>query len=547
MTTSKTVRLAVFVLLGFFLLTLLVVSGPAGRVTAEPAHDVESSTNQTFETFFPIVSTELWKTNCRYGVGNSSNQEAKAWLEHLGAGHYINFEARIIGEPVPESVELLPLIRVRGVVENGVHQRNSWEVYPPLNAGPGGLGDLVAKNPDKVWLIGNEPDVNNTVQDNLYPDTYARGFHQVATYIKSIDPNAQIAIAGLSMMTPGRVQYLDIVWDTYVKEFGGPMPVDVWNMHLYILSEIRPWDGGHSDGKVALGTNPALAKKAPDGPADQECPRDDVYCRAEHDEFEIFKEQVLAMRNWMKDHGQQNKPLIISEYSLLYPFVDFDDPINPTECFLMDEYGRCFTEARVSNYLRRTMNFLAAAREPGLGYAADWDRLVQQWTWYSLWIDAEHAGDSSNLLTDDYKNYEPGSEAGMTEVGLAFRDRARTSRMTVNLVADGVVGTKAGASDVKLEVGFYNNGSTGIRNSFLVAFYKDEGLTQKIGETRVYPSSTGIVNGCSWGQVTDRASVTWPNAPVGTHTIWAKVDSMNDIVGERDEDDNVTSARVTVN
>ena len=42
-----------------------------------------------------------------------------------------------------------------------------------------------------------------------------------------------------------------------------------------------------------------------------------VYCFAEHDNMAIFDQQVRAMRTWMKNHGQQNKPLIISEYSLL--------------------------------------------------------------------------------------------------------------------------------------------------------------------------------------------------------------------------------------
>jgi hypothetical protein len=275
-----------------------------------------------------------------------------------------------------------------------------------------------------------------------------------------------------------------------------------------------------------------------------------VYCRAEHDDIEIFKEQILRMRTWMKTHGQQNKPLILSEYSLLYPFVDFDDPVNPTECFLMDEYGKCFTEPRVTAYLHKTVNYLEQTKDPNLGYPADDYRLVQQWTWYSMWIDPEMAGDSSNLLADGYENQPLWTDAGLTLVGRAFRDRARASERTVNLVAgeapDVQKNVEGLLTDVDLSVSFSNEGSTGILDSFKVTFYKDAALTQVIGETEINPRISGIINGCSWDHPTDWATVTW-SVPVGTHSFWAKIDSGNSISGETSESDNVTNGKVTIN
>ena len=65
------------------------------------------------------------------------------------------------------------------------------------------------------------------------------------------------------------------------------------------------------------------------------------------------------MRTWMKQHGQQNKPLILSEYSLLYPY-----DIDPEGCFLQDEYGNCFTPQRVSTFMKNS--FKPTWKEPSI-------------------------------------------------------------------------------------------------------------------------------------------------------------------------------------
>jgi hypothetical protein len=497
-----------------------------------------------------MVSTQQWQTNCRYGIGNAAYQEAKQWVEHLGAGHFINFGAQTYGPPLPQTVEFVPQIRVQQNKQNGEYLP-SYTVTPPLTMDAGGLGSLVKANPRRLWIVGNEPDVANASQDNIYPQWYARGYHEVYYYIKQIDPHAQVAIAGLSMMTPGRLQYLDKVWDTYVQEFGEPMPVDVWNMHLYILSEIRP-DGGHGDGKVALGTDPNLAKKAPGGSPEDlvtQCARDDVYCRAEHDDMGIFKGQIVAMRSWMKEHGQQDKPLLLSEFTQLYPFLDYDDPINPTQCHLMDEFGKCFTPRRVSTFLNEAMNYLESARDPNLGYPADDYRLVQQWAWYSMWAHSL-SGQASNLLVDNYDSLPHGSGTGLTQMGRTFQNRARSSQRTYNLVAGSMPDIKQkateGTADIPLEVWFYNNGSAGVETSFKVTFYKDAALTQVIGEAEIVPRASGIINGCSWGRDTDSASITWQGLPPGEYSFWAKIDSENDIPSETNEADNVAMGKVIV-
>ena len=120
--------------------------------------------------------------------------------------------------------------------------------------------------PGSLWIVGNEPDrgpnpedCTRGVQDDTYPEVYARFYHDVYAFIKQRDPSAQVAIAGLVQVTPGRLQYLDKVWQEYQNGYSSAMPVDVWNMHLYILPEALPNGQPNGIANIALGTSPSLA------------------------------------------------------------------------------------------------------------------------------------------------------------------------------------------------------------------------------------------------------------------------------------------------
>ena len=95
--------------------------------------------------------------------------------------------------------------------------------------------------------------------------------------------------------------------------------------------------------------------------------------------FAHIAEQVRAMRRWMAEHGQREKPLWITEYGILFP----------------GEYG--YPPARVIDFLRGSFDLFLALRDPELGYGADDDRLVQRWNWYSARDSRYRAG---NLFTD---------------------------------------------------------------------------------------------------------------------------------------------------
>ena len=500
-----------------------------------------------------LQAQETQPINCRYGANNLTAMSSNQWIPTLGAGWWIDFSWEPQGLAVPSASEHYPQIRLR---QNRVGDTflPTYVVTPALDFSEDGLGTAVINNPGHIWIVGNEPDVDNLAQDSMMPQMYAQAYYDIYHYIKGLDATAQIANGGLSMITPGRLQYLDIVWDTYQTLYGQPMPVDVWNMHLYILSEIRPWDGGYSDGKIALGTDPAIAIKAPYAgqPPATECAKADVYCRAEHDDIDIFMQQVQYMRQWMKNHGQQNKPLILSEFSQLYPFVDYDDPINPTECFLMDEFGQCFTAARVTQYMQNALNYLSTATDPALGYPQDSNRLVQQWNWFSMVTFPGSTGSSSNLLKQNYTDFVYGDPDALTQMGNAYRNYIAAQPTSVNLVANsaphvaGHLVYPATTADATISVNFSNTGTTSITDPFEVTFYADAAMTDEIGTAVVDPEVQGAINGCSWGRKSDAASVVWTDLAVGTYTYWVKIDSNNDIDDETNENDNIATGQVTI-
>ena len=469
-----------------------------------------------------ISTTGMTEMNCRYGTAGF-NAHMLSWLPTFGTGWYVNFSSTT---PISNGdSEFVPIIRVRQEKINGVYQDDYYTIPALTDAA---LGTQIAANPGALWLVGNEPDVA-AVQDDTYPGVYARAYHDVYSFIKQRDPSAQVGIGGLSMATPGRLQYLDIVWNTYLDLYGTPMPVDVWNIHVYILSEYNPGIGP-GDGKLALGTDPALAKNWPvvGPPYSQQCPQDNIYCRAEHDDATIFAEQLTQLRIWMKEHGQREKPLILSEYGQLYPYI-----VENGGCFLSDEFGNCFTPTRVNNYMNATLNWLETTTDPTLGYSADNNRLVQQWLWFSLRVGNEpgneESGGSSNLLIKDYTNKPPGDITALTQVGQNYLNHIQAQTLYKNLVASNALPSIAfttpptNTASATLTIEFHNNGNTQINQPFNVTFYSDAGLTQEIGTVPVNPT----LQGCA--RQTYTASIDWTGLTPGLHPYWVKVDSDNTI------------------
>ncbi len=258
----------------------------------------------------------------------------------------------------PAEIRFWQTIRVS---EDGV--RISWE----------DISAAVKENPDSVWIVGNEPDVK--WQDNVTPEGYALVYHDVYTFIKSIDPHAQVAIGGISQSTPLRRAYLDRVLERYESEYGEPMPVDIWTIHGYVLrEEAGSW--------------------GVDIPPGMEGQTGTVYEIEDHDDSQIFAQNIIDFRKWMVDRGYTNHPLAVTEFGILMP-PDYGFPPEVKERFM--------TEA---------LDFLL--EETGdTGYSADGGKLVQWWFWFSLY-DPPSSFPSGNL-------YDPESNQ-LTYIGQVWAD-----------------------------------------------------------------------------------------------------------------------------
>lgn len=256
--------------------------------------------------------------------------------------------------PAFMGMEFTPMVRM-----------NNGRLYPNTQT----LHELARTYRGLTWLIGNEPDVR--WQDNTTPEVYAVAYHRAYTAIKSADPTAQVAIGGVSQVTPLRLAYLDRVWDFYQSLYGTPMPVDVWNMHAFVLREERSGWGVNIPPGFYIDH------------------RGELWEVDDHDDLTLVEAQIRAMRAWLAAHGQQHKPLWITEYGILMPA----------------EYG--FDTARVIAFLKGSFDLFQSLRDPATGFAEDGYRLVQRWNWYS----ARDSRYPTGNLFDNYGRSTPVGDA----------------------------------------------------------------------------------------------------------------------------------------
>ncbi len=276
---------------------------------------------------------ELDNPRSRLGIGvprSVTDVEFDAALaQRLGMGWYLDWHI----DPNPVAIDGLEYAQLYAMRGKNVPLRRA------------AIAEVLAANPGALWLAGNEPDV--IWQDNQTPEAYAQLYHQFYTFVKTLDPSAQVAIAGVSQVTPLRLQYLEEVMAAYQRFYGQRMPVDVWNVHAFVLREDRDSWG------VSI---------PPGFDVDQGM----LWEIEDHDDLDLFRQQIVDFRRWMARNGERDKPLIVSEFGILMPA----------------EYG--FPPQRVAEFMTETFDFLLTAADPDIGYPADGNRLVQRLNWYSL-------------------------------------------------------------------------------------------------------------------------------------------------------------------
>jgi hypothetical protein len=202
---------------------------------------------------------------------------------------------------------------------------------------------------------------------------------------------------------------------------------------------------------------------------------------------------------------------------------------------LKDEYGNCFTPARVTSFLNNSLDYLENATSAELGYPRDGNRLVQRWLWFS--VDTDGAGFVSDLVDT--------ASAQFTQVGNAFASRATAAPKNVNLFpvkafGDRAVGDAgAGTNSIVLNVEVRNQGTIATGQNFVVNFYRDGALSSLIGSVTAPAGLAGCESRGAYVQQT------WSGLSPGLHSFWVKVDA-GGVVDESQEGDNVLEGEVLI-
>lgn len=472
--------------------------------------------------------------NCRLGAGGVTNNVIGYDMEQLNMGLYLDWRARNPPAGLPETVEYIQVVRVHQAKDDygsgwfgpprQYLEPPSYHVSPSLTE----IANIATSQPGALWLIGNEiervdwPEGDGWGgQDEITPELYATAFHQISAAIKAADPTARVSIGGIIQATPLRLEYLDRVWDSYQNQYGYPMgqDIDVWNVHGFIIREVLDEWGADI---------PAGFDNTDDDPTNDFDPADGLLYNANynttlraHHDMDYYTQLIEDFRAWMAAHGEQNKPLINTEYGILMNL----------------------NNNQIINFLENSFDYMFAATDPDTGYPADEYRLLQGWVWYSL--------------NDDFSVFDHGtlldSNKNLTAIGNAWKNYVTdpahplASQPQQNLLATNLHSTPnpayalpGNSTLVTLKANIANSGNTKSNsdNNIAVSFWDDDPANpgaNQIGSTQIIDD----IPGC--GQFTT-VKVDWLRQ-IGEHPWYVKIDP---IANETNQNDNVANSTAIV-
>lgn len=323
-------------------LLLAAAAGDARWAGAAPT----STSYQSGAFFFPPYPSAADRLGVAGGVGSYPAQ--------LGAGWYQDWGASLV-PPHPAGLAYARTIYFHVNTNECGTDKQPATLRSQVSESITGtaLINNLATHPGALWIIGNEPDSIYNCSP-IMPSLYAALYHEFAGFIRAHDPTARLAIGAIVQPSPLRLAYLDQVLSAHQAQFGQPLVTDVWNIHLYAFQEIA--------GQAGAGVPPGAASST-----------GWTYTWAQSVDLGVLAANLRAMRQWLADRGERNKPLIITEFGQVVP----DDG-----GYVLD--GLHFTPEVSCDYLQGAINYFLSATDPSLGYPADGNRLVQLWAWYSL-------------------------------------------------------------------------------------------------------------------------------------------------------------------
>ncbi len=432
----------------------------------------------------------------RFGVWHPPLSGIEAFdVGQLHAGWYNNWS--VVENPAhPAGMRFVQLVRIaQGEAPPDVDAACFDENRPRACPTWDEVEAIAQSNPASLWLIGNEPDT----QDYVDADRYAEIYHEFYTHLKAADPSCQVAIGGVVQPTPIRLEYLDAILEAYETRYGPtpddlPMPVDVWNVHNYVLREKKRYEGCLDCWGCGV---------PPGGPDEGE-----LYPIDEHDDLNIWTGHLIAMRQWMKRNGYRDRPLIVSEFGILWP-ESFGPPDYP------------FDYVRVRKFMLDTFNWMMTTTDDTdtIGYRADDNRLVQAWSWFSLAED-ELEGikipNASHLFNPDTLAIMPlGVDYGSYTAPLTTPFPGSVDLRPVALLRGLASGSGGGFVEVTIAAKVANDGAAWAQD-VLVRFERDGVPAGEATISSIAPGTTETVSvlwtGLTPGQTYEATATVYPDA-----------------------------------
>lgn len=429
-----------------------------------------------------------------YGIADITTYDVSL----IEAGWYGDWFSRRY-PPHPNGMDYLPLVPLGAA---------SWPPNWSL------LSEQARLNPGQTWIIGNESE--GYWQERLTPALYAERFHQVCSFLKTEDPTALCAITGVILPSPLRLQWLDLVLQEYQTRYGVPMPVDVWNMHAQMVQEVS----------CAYAPERCYGAEIPTGITATEGM---TMSLADNASVDLFIQLLRGMRTWMQQRGFQDKPLIISEYGVLYPSDYLSDTV---------EMG----DLVVASFMTRTFEYMLYTTDQQIGMPADGYRLAQRWMWYTLndqpYNFETSQGFNGGLFDWQNKTY-PGA---LTYFGQVFRNYVVPLKTPYRDVHPVGITSSPGCGVASVTVKVANKGNTPASNVYVRLFAGDPNAGGvQVGSDRAAPQ-VGIRHAAP-----GTATFAWAIPPgVTQQTFYAIVDPAN-ALPEADETNNAASFTVPVN
>jgi len=399
---------------------------PSGSATPVEAQAVYELTQQDPPQLY-LPGVGYWKPlswRLGYGVARPYRMADMPQSAQLQAGWYLDWTLRPNPDR-PNGMAYVQMVRLRQDIDCPIKTSRDRVACPYSVDDEGKFTYTLAQHPFQVrqvargnrgslWMIGNEMDRRDWTgggQDEILPELYAEAYHAIYHNIKAGDPTAKVTVGGIIQPTPLRLEYLSRMWDHYFATYGVPMPVDIWNIHNFIIEEVA--NGYGADIPPGIGDENTIGEYHYRRDANGNFILDAQGNRVRYEDYSYhidmyyFDKQIRAMRQWMKDRGEQNKPLVVSEYGVLIP-TSFMFPIRPETGTPLYEWD---DPTPVVNFMIATFDYFLNAADCNIGYPGDGCRLVQAWNWFSLNPFGQHNSRHTALLDPTTGTFYPAGEA----------------------------------------------------------------------------------------------------------------------------------------